>query len=343
MKKTIKMMALLLFAATIMSMATSCDSYEKRMAKCEKAATEFKASLGTNATILAEVIDSTAQEIIYIKWGNSDVTWDFIDDGNSERYGIIEVHNYTTGITENLFTNWSKRKEYMYYKNHRLINDRLFLNFWDGRYGTAVVYVNVRDNSIHDVAFPEEAEISDKQIVLTEMYLIHDSEFMYEIEHGHKKYVISTELTDTEYETAAKKRAEDISNIEKKAMEEDKRHRKIAKNEHLLRYYLDGYLGSFQLRMSGLIGNVSVIFSYDDMNDGYLSFETSEESWEAKIMWANSESGRMIVALEGGKKGELVGYLHGQSMEATYEGTYIDPSGNETPFKFFDDFQYWGF
>lgn len=231
-------MALLLFAAAIMSMATSCDSYEKRMAKFEKAADGFKASLGANATILAEVVDSIAQEIIYVKWVDVDDSWDFVDCEKDDRYGIIEAHNFATGVTMNVMAKWHKKDEYRYYRNSRLINDRLFLNFWDGRYGTAVVYINVRDNSIHDVAFPEEAEISDNQIVLTEMYLIHDSEFMYEIEYGRKQYVISTDLTDAEYETAAKVRAEDIEKIEKTALEEDKRQRQ--KSRFIGRYTIQG-------------------------------------------------------------------------------------------------------
>ena len=51
----------------------------------------------------------------------------------------------------------------------------------------------------------------------------------------------------------------------------------------------------------------------------------------------------MIISLEAGAKGELIGYLQGEMGNAIYEGRYIDPSGNETPFSFFDGFQNWGF
>jgi hypothetical protein len=238
-----------------------------------------------------------------------------------------------------------------------LVKDRLFLNLWNGRYGTAVIYINLRDNSIHEVAFPEEAEITDDQITLTEMYVVHDAEYMYEIEYGSKKFVIKTDLTDAEYEAEAKLRAENIQKIERKAQEEDKHHRQIAKKDKKKDFcilnYLDGSGGGLQLRMSGLIGNVSVSFHcnydiWDGKWDGAADLEfkmndETTESWDGEITSVSEESGRMVVALEKGAKGELIGYLHGQMANATYEGTYYDPYGNETPFKFFDDFQYWGF
>lgn len=193
----------------ISALTTSCESYEKRIAKLEKIATEYKASLGNNVTILAEVVDSTAQQIIYMKWVNVDESWDFVDK-NMDRYGIIESHNYVTGTTENTTANWPKKDDYRYFGGFRLIKDRLFLNLWDGRYVTAVIYVNLRDNSIHEVAFPEQAEILDNEIKLTEMYVIHDAEYMCDIEYGRKEYVIKTSLTDAEYEAEAQLRAEDI-------------------------------------------------------------------------------------------------------------------------------------
>lgn len=60
MKRQLKTKMAIVFAMAIATMITSCESYEKRMAKLEKAATEYKASLGDNVTILAEVVDSTA-------------------------------------------------------------------------------------------------------------------------------------------------------------------------------------------------------------------------------------------------------------------------------------------
>ena len=209
MKRQLKTKMAIVFAMAMATMTTSCESYEKRMAKLEKVATEYKASLGDNVTILAEVVDSTAQKIIYMKWVNVDGSWDFADK-NMDRYGIIESHNYVTGITENIMANWPKKDDYHFFGGFRLIKDRLFLNLWDGRYVTAVIYVNLRDNSIHEVAFPEEAEILDNEIKLTEMYVIHDAEYMYDIEYGRKEYVIKTSLTDAEYEAEAQLRAEDI-------------------------------------------------------------------------------------------------------------------------------------
>lgn len=356
MENILKATKTILLIVLLSVLTTSCDSYERKMERLNKAASEFKASLGTDATILAEVIDSTAQEIIYIKWVAPDDSWEFLDNENDEKYGVIEVHNYATGVTERVLTDWYAKEEngnYHYFKDGHLVKDRLFLNLWDGGYGTAVVYLDVRDNSIHNVASCAEAKLSDNQIVLTEMYIVHDAEFMYQIEYGEKKYPINPGLTDIEYEKAARLRAEEIRYIERKAIEEDKRHRQIAKKEKkdedaiCVLNDLDGSGGGLELRMSGLIGNVSVSFwcEYDitlERNEGDLGFE-NDESWNAKIKWVSDESGRMEVSLEDGAKGTLVGYLHGEKANATYEGTYIDPSGNETPFKFFDDFRYWGF
>ena len=342
----------LVLALAVTFMTTSCDSYERKMERLIKVASDYKASLGKEATILAEVIDSTAQEIIYIKWVDSDDSWDFVDINKDEKYGVVEAHNYASGITEKLLADWYAKEEnvdYHYYMDSRFVKDRLFLNLWDGRSCTAVVYLNIRDNSIHNVASCAEAELSDNQIVLTEMYLIHDAEFMYQKEYGEKKYVIKTDLTDIEYETAARLRSEEIRYIERKAMDEDKRHRQIAKREKrddfCILNYIDGSGGGLNLRMSGLIGKVSVSFycQYDKYNnEGNLNFE-NDETWNAKIKWVSDESGRMEVSLEDGAKGILVGYLHGEIANATYEGIYIDPSGNETPFKFYDDFRSWGF
>lgn len=334
------------YVIAIAALTTSCESYEKRMEKLEKVATEYKATLGNNVTVLAEVIDSTAQEIIYMKWVNVEDSWDFVDK-KMDRYGIIETHNYVTGTTENTMANWPKKDDYNYFGDFHLIKDRLFLNLWDGRYVTAVIYLNLRDNSIHEVAFPEGAEITDNQISLTEMYVVHDAEYMCNVEYGRKKYVIKTSLTDAEYEAEAKRRSEDIQSIERKAQEEDRRHRQIVKKEG------GGFGDVIELRMSGLIGNVSAYFGchYDNLGgkwDGgagldFIMNDEVAESWGGEITSLSDESGRMVVLLENGTKGELIGYVHGGAANSTYEGTYYDPYGNETPFKFFDDFRYWGF
>lgn len=327
-------------------LATSCESYEKRIEKLEKAATEYKATLGNNVTVLAEVIDSTAQEIVYLRQVDGDNSWNFVALDEETTY-VIEAHCYSTGNTENIITNWSKKDDYPFFKDSHLIKDRLFLNLWNGRYGTAVIYINLRDNSIHEVAFPEEAEITGDQITLTEMYVVHDAEYMCDIEYGRKKFEIKTNLTDTEYEAEAKLRAENIQNIERKAQEEDKRHRQIVKKEGGY-----GFGDMIELRMSGLIGNVSVSFfcHYDNWGgkwDGEaglaLMNDDVAESWEGEITSLSDESGRMVVLLENGTKGELIGYVHGGAASSTYEGTYYDPYGKETPFNFFDDFKYWGF
>ena len=224
MKRQLKIKMALFGIMFIIVLTTSCDSYEKRMARYEKAATEYKASLGNKVTILAEVIDSTTQEIIYMKWVNVDDSWDFVD--NDDKYGIIEAHNYATGTTENVMKNWPPKDDYHFFRDSRLIKNRLFLNLWDGRYGSAVVYVNLRDNSIHDVAFPERAELSDNQITLTEMYVLYDSEHEYEKEYGRKEFVIKTDLSDAEYESETKTREKAIRDAERQAkekMEEEKR------------------------------------------------------------------------------------------------------------------------
>lgn len=341
MKRHLKAVACVL---AIAGLATACESYEKKMEKLEKVATEYKATLGNNVTVLAEVIDSTAQEIVYLRQVDGDNSWDFVALDEETTY-VVEAHCYSTGNTENIITNWDKKDDYPFFKDSHLTKDRLFLNLWNGRYGTAVIYINLRDNSIHEVAFPEEAEITDDQITLTEMYVVHDAEYMYEIEYGSKKFVIKTDLTDAEYETEAKLRAENIQKIERKAQEEDKRHRQIVKKEGC-------WQDLIELRMSGLIGNVSVTFFCQYLHfdgewegDAYMDLEMNNEtseSWSGEMISFSTKSGRMVVSLENGKKGELIGYVHGGAASCTYEGTYYDPTGKETPFKFFDNSMYWG-
>lgn len=82
----------IVFAMAMATMTTSCESYEKRMAKLEKVATEYKASLGDNVTILAEVIDSTAQEIVYLRQVEGDDSWDFIALEEEISY-VLEAHS----------------------------------------------------------------------------------------------------------------------------------------------------------------------------------------------------------------------------------------------------------
>lgn len=204
----------ILCAMIIATMTTSCESYEKRIAKLEKAATEFKASLGDNDIILAEVIDSTSQEIVYLRQVDVDDSWDFTALDKDIFY-VLEARNYATEKTEKVMEKWPQKEDYRFFSDSRLIKDRLFICLWDGRYSTAVVYMNVRDNTIHDVAFPEKAELSDNQITLTEMYLIHDSEYENDKEYGRKEFILNTSFTDAEYEIEAQRRAENILYLER--------------------------------------------------------------------------------------------------------------------------------
>lgn len=67
MKYTLKTLLLLFSAAISISMALlSCDSYERRMARFEKVADDYKSTLGPENRILAEIIDSVAQKVFYL-------------------------------------------------------------------------------------------------------------------------------------------------------------------------------------------------------------------------------------------------------------------------------------
>ncbi len=90
MKHTLKTLLLLFSAAITISVALlSCDSYERKMARFEKVADNFKATLGPNNRIIAEQIDSVAQKVFYT----------VVLDSITYPKGIM-VHDYATGETK---------------------------------------------------------------------------------------------------------------------------------------------------------------------------------------------------------------------------------------------------
>jgi len=197
MKKYQSMMLLISITATFSLTLLSCDSYERKMAKLEKVATEFKATLNPNNQIIAEQIDSIAQKVFYL---------DKDEDGNLNN---IKVHDYTTNETKSILPESGKIEDFEFcnseFKDSKLIKDRLFLKIqspycmWE--FGsTGVFFINVRDNSLHyvescnDAMFLENGEIS-----ITKFYYLGFDDDYGEVETDNKQYTLLTSLSDEAY------------------------------------------------------------------------------------------------------------------------------------------------
>ena len=194
-------MALLLCAASIADLMVSCDSYERKMERLNKVASEFKATLSPNNQILAERIDSTAQKVFYL-------------EPNEDGDGIknINVHDYVTNETHSILPEGGSIEDfefcdtgygYVEYVESRLIKDRLFFKIWSGcmwRLGaTGVFFVNIRDNSLHYIESCDDATfLENGEIEISKYYVLGENEYGGE-ETERKQYTLSTSLSDEAY------------------------------------------------------------------------------------------------------------------------------------------------
>lgn len=195
MQKTIKWIASLLCATAIMAMSTSCDSYERKMERLNKVATEFKATLDPNSQIIAERIDSVAQKVFYT-----------LTDTISYETDIL-VHDYTTGETKSVLPNSRQIEDFEFcgneFKEAKLIEDRLFFIVYSNcmwRCGaTGIFYVNVRDNTLHYVESCDNAEFDGSNgFFINKMYYLGEEEWGGEkCETQH--YSLSAALSDEAY------------------------------------------------------------------------------------------------------------------------------------------------
>ena len=258
MRHTLKTLLLLFSAAITISMALlSCDSYERKMARFEKVADEFKATLGPNDKIITERIDSIAQKIFYSKYTEDEL-------GST----VIMVHDYSNGETKQVLPNAHSIEDYemcddIWFRAYKVVNDRLFLLVYSPcmrhREATGVFYVNFRDNTLHFVEFCYEASFLDNSsITINRHYLLGIEDGLEQTKE--EQYTLSTSLSDEAYADnrwEQKRKEERLANEwrkheEEKRLEEERRRQgveRIIKIDYSLilnRAGYEDYAGSLQ-------------------------------------------------------------------------------------------------
>lgn len=232
MKKTMKMAALMLCAAAMMT-ACNCNNSEKKMAQFEKKATVFKATLEPGNLIIGERIDSVVQKVFYL----------VPDPEGSDPNPIknIEMHDYATNgalyilplpISENIGDELSYAKlakelgtEFncfnLQYRDSELIGDRLFvLIHTECTFDTETAllyYIDVRDNSLHYVAECDAAKFdkTNGTIEINQQLLKQAGEDL------DLNYSLSASLSDEEYAANRKEKEETGKQMVEKWMEEN--------------------------------------------------------------------------------------------------------------------------
>ncbi len=199
MKKEIYISAILM-----MGFFVSCQSYEKKMEKYAQKATEYKTALPQGTDILCENIDSIATKIFYKE---KDSAYIMVYDIATESKTKIEVDGL------------------LYYGYEaRLYGDRLFVIARTGACGSGlgnqecVFYINIRDNSTHDVVCCEDASFRDGELFIQRAFPIDYDAPSYEWEWLRDEYTLSTSLTDDEYsskENAQEEKEESIAREER--------------------------------------------------------------------------------------------------------------------------------
>lgn len=204
MKLLIKTVSYLLCAAIATAMATSCNSYERKIARFEKVANEYKASLGPNCQIIAERIDSVAQKLFYI-----------ITDAESQQTDLM-IHDYSTSETKSLLPHSQQLEDYEFclikYKEAKLIDDRLFIIIqsscmlpWSA---IGIFYVNIRDNTLHYVESCDNAIFDGlNRLLINKVYYLGEQEYDGD-KLETKEYYLSTSLSDKEYSDNRQKQRE---------------------------------------------------------------------------------------------------------------------------------------
>lgn len=196
MKNTLKTLLLLFSAAISISMALlSCDSYERKMARFEKVADEFKATLGPNNRIIAEQIDSVAQKVFYT----------VVLDSITYPKGIM-VHDYATGETKMILPDSHHVEDYedqcIWKIETKVVKDRLFLktvsSCMEHIESTGIFYINVRDNTLHYIESCGGAEfLENGDIVINKVYYLGEEDGWRKTKE--EQYTLSTSLSDEAY------------------------------------------------------------------------------------------------------------------------------------------------
>ena len=216
MKKVLKMAALMLCAASMMTACdnnTSNNSGNDKTAQFEKKATEFKATLNPSNKIIAERLDSSVQKVYYL-----DPQQDY--DGINPIKNIM-MHDYATNDTKALLPEEEKLNDYllwgelkdeedeefssfnhcfnMDYRSSELIGDRLFMMIHtECSYDmetSFLFYVNVLDNTLHYVTYCDDVKY-DKAKGTLDIHWDLMKPAGAELEYN---YTLSASLSDKEY------------------------------------------------------------------------------------------------------------------------------------------------
>ncbi len=222
-KKTIIISAILLailIICVIVYVFWKKTEPQRFITKYTEIAQQYKNSLNKDAEILTEIIDTSAQKIIY-----------HINDE-------IIIHDYATENTQSLISTVSYDDDYECRKTNdfcicegfsilekKIIGDRLFLiieSCNDGYLaeegvGIRVFYIDIKDNSFHYVVRCANAKFnSPEQLSITTYYSgIHQSSV------EKRTYTLSTNLTDDEYK----------NNRNNQSVENEKLHDAISNDE----------------------------------------------------------------------------------------------------------------
>ena len=264
MKHTLKTLLLLFSAAITISMALlSCDSYERKMARFEKVADKFKATLGPNNRIIAEQIDSVAQKVFYT----------VVLDSITYPKGIM-VHDYATGETKMILPDSHRVEDYedqcIWKIETKVVKDRLFLktvsSCMEHVESTGIFYINVRDNTLHYIESCGGAEfLENGDIVINKVYYLGEEDGWSKTKE--EQYTLSTSLSDEAY---ADNRWEQKRKEERLA--EEWRNRQIER-----RIYVSFNENDYRRPINIIMEGCSGIISFRDtwMQPGYCNYNTA--------------------------------------------------------------------
>lgn len=231
MKKVLKMAALMLCAAAMMTACdnnTSSNSGENKTAQFEKKATEFKATLSPSNKVIAERMDSVVQKVFYL-------------DPHQDYEGVnpiknIMMHDYATNDTKALLPEEEKISDFIAfgeiveseddlknavscfnldYRSSELIGDRLFMMIHtECSYEmetSLLFYVNVLDNTLHFVCTCDDVKYDKANGTID----VHDELAKFAGADLGYDYTISASLSDKEYAT----KRNEVSEIENQKYE----------------------------------------------------------------------------------------------------------------------------
>ena len=227
MKKVLKMAALMLCAASMMTACdnnTSSNSGNDKTTQFEKKATEFKATLNPSNKIIAERLDSSVQKVYYL-----DPQQDY--DGINPIKNIM-MHDYATNDTKAFLPKEEKISDFIAfgeiveskddlqsaitcfnldYRSSELIGDRLFMMIHtECSYEmetSLLFYVNVLDNTLHFVCTCDDVKFDKTKGTID----VHDELAKFAGADLSYDYTISTSLSDKEY-AAKRTEVEEIEN-----------------------------------------------------------------------------------------------------------------------------------